>query len=397
MRTHAIFLILFLLVTESFGQMKYEKGYFITNDRERIECLIKNVDWNNNPKEFSYKLNESTDPEKGNLSLVREFGIGNDLKYIRASVRIDRSDRATGLGTQTNPMLTTERLFLKVLDDGKAKLYVYNSSYGRDFFYSVNDTVVKQLVHKRFMDGAAIVENNTYKDQLSEELSYPVSSLGNVTKIQYTAEDLKKYFNVYNHWQGDSVSATANQAKSRYFNLKFAPGVSSTAFSTSKVIGVPDLSSFKKNTRFRIGLEAELLLPFNKDKWGLVIEPTFQSYYFETKSELIHANYKSIEFPIGLRYYFYSNEKARFYLDGFYISNYAVNFNSKVEFYPFTNLIVAPSGSAAFGGGFEHKRLSIEARYYTDRNLFRNYRSFDAYYNRFSLILGYKLIYAKHK
>ena len=54
MKSLTVIMLLFLIVTESFGQIKYEKGYFINNENKKIECLIKNKDWKNNPSEFSY-------------------------------------------------------------------------------------------------------------------------------------------------------------------------------------------------------------------------------------------------------------------------------------------------------------------------------------------------------
>ena len=41
-----------------FTQIRFEKGYFITNYGKRIDCFIKDIDWKNNPTKFDYKLNE---------------------------------------------------------------------------------------------------------------------------------------------------------------------------------------------------------------------------------------------------------------------------------------------------------------------------------------------------
>ena len=70
-----ISLFLLLMVVCSYGQIRFEKGYFITNENQRTECLIKNVDWKNNPHEFLYKLKDRKETQKGTIQSVKEFGI----------------------------------------------------------------------------------------------------------------------------------------------------------------------------------------------------------------------------------------------------------------------------------------------------------------------------------
>jgi len=44
------------------AQIKYEKGYFISNNDSKTECLIYNMDWSINPVEFIYKSTEDAKP-----------------------------------------------------------------------------------------------------------------------------------------------------------------------------------------------------------------------------------------------------------------------------------------------------------------------------------------------
>jgi len=37
------------------SQISYVRGYFIHNSGEKTVCLIRNVDWKNNPQEFDFK------------------------------------------------------------------------------------------------------------------------------------------------------------------------------------------------------------------------------------------------------------------------------------------------------------------------------------------------------
>ena len=54
MKTNLVALIFLLIAKCSFGQIRYENGYYIDNNNRRTECLIKNVDWGNNPKGFIF-------------------------------------------------------------------------------------------------------------------------------------------------------------------------------------------------------------------------------------------------------------------------------------------------------------------------------------------------------
>jgi hypothetical protein len=80
-----------LIVLVSFGQIRFVKGYFIDENNNRTECLIRNEDWANNPKEFKYKLEDSENVLKGRLDSVKEFSLYGFSKYIKVKVKIDRS------------------------------------------------------------------------------------------------------------------------------------------------------------------------------------------------------------------------------------------------------------------------------------------------------------------
>ena len=83
-----VFLFTSILV---FSQIKFEKGYFITNSDSRVECFIKNSDWKNSPVTFEYKINESDKASIKSIAEVKQFEIYNQAKYVRRKVQIDQS------------------------------------------------------------------------------------------------------------------------------------------------------------------------------------------------------------------------------------------------------------------------------------------------------------------
>lgn len=412
MRPVTTFLILFFIASVSFGQIKFEKGYFIDRDNQRIECLIKNLDWKDNPKEFSFKRNESAKPEKVNLNIIREFGINDCCRFIYANVKIDRSTTPIpGVKDQTASVFTRENLFLKVLLEGKASLYGYTDGKIQRFFYTLNDTVVTPLIYKEVHNGEEILKNTDFRQQLWEKLKNPNYSQDQIKRINYTLVELKAFFRSYNESLGVTAKEQVSQKKKSYFNLKITPGMNSSSASLTAVERKqrPQLS-FGSNQSFRIGLEAELILPINNYRWGILFEPAFQAYKADAGGDnaIASLSYQSVEFPVGLRYHFYLNDDSRVFLNGFYVPGFGINMNSELD-YDFINpepesipegpvtLKISPSGNLAFGAGFEYKQFSLEARYYAKKEILSVPRIESSEYNRFSVILGYKFMQAKLK
>lgn len=403
MRPVTTFLILFFIASVSLGQIKFEKGYFINRDNQRIECLIKNLDWKDNPKEFSFKRNESDKPEKVNLNTVREVGINDCCKFIYANVKIDRSTTPiSGVKDQTASVFTRENLFLKVLLEGKASLYGYTDGKIQRYFYTLNDTVVTPLIYKEVHNGSEILKNTDFRQQLWQIFKNPNYSQDQIKRINYTLVELKAFFKNYNENLGVTVTEQISPKKKSYLNLKITPGINSSSASLTAIERTqrPQLS-FDGNLSFRIGLEAELILPFDNYRWGILFEPAFQSYKAEAKGEIVSASlaYQSVEFPVGLRHHFYLSDDARFFLNGFYVPGFGVNMNSKVEYTDpdgiKSTLKIAPSGNFAFGGGFEYKQFCLEARYYAKKEILSGSKIESSEYNRFSVILGYKFMQKK--
>jgi len=401
MRTLTTLLLVFFIAIASFGQIKYEKGYFINNDHQRIECLIKNMDWKFNPVDFTYKLKESGASVKGNLITVREFGITNSSRFVNATVRIDPSNEpAEGAKNELDPVWTRKTLFLRVLLEGKADLYGYEAPKLKRYFYSLNDTAITPLIYKEIQHGSTITKNTGFRQQLWDKLRMPKSSMELIQKVDYTVKDLKQYFKSYNAGFAEPVTELISEAKRSYLNLKLTPGVNTNSEKMTVYgdQGITHDYAFKSKPGFRIGLEAELSIPFDNYKWGILFEPTYQSYTSDAVSDggTASLTLSSVEFPIGLRYYIYINDNTRLYFNGFYILGLALNMDSKVMI-PSTTLgdktySVGSTGNVAFGGGLDYKRFSIETRFYSNKDLFKGARFVSSDYSRFSIVLGYRFM-----
>ena len=144
--------LLTILSIKSFSQIVFEEGYFINESNQKINCLIKNIDWANNPSEFKYKISQDDPVREIDIQKVKEFGITGVTKYIRADVDIDRSGNdINSLGIEKDPVFQKERVFLKVLIEGKASLFIYEERNFTRFFYKMGDSEINQLVYKRYL------------------------------------------------------------------------------------------------------------------------------------------------------------------------------------------------------------------------------------------------------
>ena len=116
--------VLMFLSMQCYSQIIFENGYFIDESNQRIECLVRNMDWRNNPAGFQYKLTDSDDIIEVSIETVREFGINNVSKWVRATVNIDQSSDGHDLSRERNPVFEEKRVFLKVLIEGRASLFL---------------------------------------------------------------------------------------------------------------------------------------------------------------------------------------------------------------------------------------------------------------------------------
>jgi hypothetical protein len=137
------------------------------------------------------------------------------------------------------------------------------------------------MVDKNDHYAIKVAQNLTYVNQLRTQVSCGGLSFRDAAhKMKYRAEYLVKYFLQFNECSGvESTHYIPDKRKKRQaFHLRVTPGVD---FSTSKVESVFSTTEKEYPDRevgFRMGAEAEFVLPFNKNKWVIWIEPTYQTY-----------------------------------------------------------------------------------------------------------------------
>jgi len=391
--------LIFSLMCQS--QNSFNQGYFIDNSGNRVECLIKDVDWKNNPTKFLYKLDNSSKTQTATIIAVEEFAV-NEAKFIRAIVDIDRSYSHMSNATENSkPTFTNEKLFLKVIEEGAANLYYYEEGNLKRFFYSEGDGTIEQLVFKSyFVDSRTLKNNNQFRQQLLSKLNCDNISKSDVESLKYRVEDLRNFFIDYNECKtGTSLSYSKKRDK-KLFRFKLKSGLTSSQL-LFKSISDPEYNVvFDNEIGYRIGLEFESIIPFNNDKWSLFVEANYQKYFSQQSipnpstflSEFLNveANYSRIEIPLGLRHYLYLSDDTSLFLNFNYILIFA--FDSSIDFGTSRSFELSKGTSTAFGLGCSiKKKYSVEIQYDIPREITPGFDDYQSKHNLISLVLGIKL------
>lgn len=397
--------LLFLLVLSitGFAQINFQKGYFINNTGEQVDCLIKNVDWKDNPTVFKYKLSETSEIKTNTIKNVSEFVIIGISKYVRSNVQIDRSSsKLSDLSLNRAPEFKEEELFLKVLVEGDRTLYRYNDNLILRFFYKIDSSEIKQLVYKLYSTAkegnSYFGENEMFRQQLFNNVNCESKTINSFLNISYRQKSLMKVFSAHNECKGGVVENYNQGTKSDWFNLRLRPGANYSSLKIEAPESRDRNVDFGAKASFRFGVEFEFVLPFNNDKWSLFVEPTYQ-YYKNKKKDVYYTpsktidyvvDYKSIEAPVGLRYKVFINDKLNVFFNTAYV--YDFEFGSKINRTLIKDLEVSTRSNIIFGVGGEFAdKFSFEFRFGTSRNLIGDNIYWDSKYNTSSIIFGYKL------
>jgi hypothetical protein len=386
-------LVSFLCLTASYAQINFEKGYFINNSNEKIDCYIKNLDWKSNPTEFTYKTTIDGEKATAEISTVKEFGVENEFKYQRYTVDIDRSTDAVGdLSPFKEPMFNREQLFLKVLVQGKASLYGYKDRNLKRYFYSKDAIGVTQLVYKNYkIDEFSKAQNTMYKQQLWNNARCEIEDQAIVNRVAYKKRDLVKYFVNFNTCSKvDFEDFAKNKNSVGTFGINLRPGFNSSSIEYERLNGSTYDTKYDNEIAFRIGVEFEFVMPFNKNKWSFIVEPTYQSFKAE-KSEFVSIDYSSIEVPMGVRHYMYLNEKSKLFINLQAVLDFPNN--SKLNYRENASLKLRSKPNLAFGFGYKYgDKFSIELRGHSHRNVLDGFVGWKSAYKTTSLILGYSIL-----
>ncbi len=392
------------LCLTSNAQIAYENAYFITNSGERIDCLIKNVDWKNNPDSFEYKISENGPLEKGLPLNVKEFGFSDGTKFIGTKVKIDRSsDLTEKLSYEKQPDFNDEALFLKVLVEGSAKLHGYTQEGLRRFYLQMGNGAIEPLVYKKYStDDAIIRENVAFRQKLLNTLECNSVSNQEIANIKYTTKTLVKLFQRYNKCMDSGYEIERPEQKKTKLNLWLNPSVTSNNFKVSNGLETQYTFDFPSTIGLRLGTALELVLPYNKNKWSVFVEPTYQKYTSDrqversfnfSEGDIFDASitYSSIELPVGVRHYMFLNDLSKLSIEVAFVHDFTMNSNINID--QTDDLTIDSNENFAFGIGYVFKNtFQFQIRYQLPRNILDNYVFWSSEFTTLNFTLGYRLL-----
>jgi hypothetical protein len=215
-------------------------------------------------------------------------------------------------------------------------------------------------------------ENNKFRMQIWNHLKCESVSMQSLEFLSYSVSDLTRFFVKYNDCHNVNYVNFENIQKKDLFNLSLKAGAANTMLSVPNYTTGREVN-FDSKSGFEYGIEVEFIFSFNKNKWALVIEPTYQSYKssktvkFQENGRPVEAasiDYSSFQLPIGVRHNFFLNEDSKIFIN--YFQAFHFPFKSSIEFefsgnYEYKDLYNA---FQIFGIGYKFlNKYSIEYRY----------------------------------
>jgi hypothetical protein len=146
-----------------------------------------------------------------------------------------------------------------------------------------------------------------------------------------------------------------------------------------------------------------LVLPFNKNKWSIVIEPTYQNYTAEKTIEsdvtvgdklVSKVSYHAIEVSLSLRHYFYINNNSKVFVNGTFLIDTTVDpflRYDRIDNSNIHSLPINPDTLLTLGVGYKlNDKYIIEIRYLPKRKFLHSV-FWESNYKTFSVIFGYTI------
>lgn len=292
-------------------------------------------------------------------------------------------------------------MFLKLLVKEKADLYSYVHANTRLFYYQLDDDDITILEHKEYLnDDNQVLKNQQNKSKLYSTLKCNSIDMDLIINLDYKSQDLINFMTIYNTCMNELSYTHKKKVREKVFNITIRPGINLSNAKISSTRNSFTSFDFGEQTTFRFGVEFEYILPFNNNKWSLILEPTYQHYKSEKTfdrspspvTEILitsKIDYSSIEMPFGVRHYSYLSSKSNLFLNASVI----LDLPTTSETEHLDNRFEGES-NINFGLGFGynyHKKFSIEARLQTQRELLDKETAFNLKYTTMSIIFGYTI------
>lgn len=364
-----LFLATVLLISLNlFGQITYEKGYFVDLRGNKTECFILNKGWMNNPEFINYKISQDGQVLKISTNDLDLLHL-SDITFERHLVDYDTSSNTISeLSSKRSFDYIEKSLFLKLLVDGKAKLYYYKKKNIADkfFYFSPTENKVRPLSYKRYLTSDnSISTNEQYKQTLFNLLQSEKLKKSAFTNLSYSQNSLVRIFQKYNY-DGGGLGLNKrdnNKSKIRY---KVNGGVSISLISVAFPSNDESVD-FEKAPNLTIDFEVENILKFGKNKWSLFGGVGYEKFTFRDEQSDFWLSI--LKGTFGARHYIFLNDKSKLFLN--VKANAITPLDYTFEPDPVFD-IFSLDWNYTLGVGYDNSLLQLNANYNTEGLIFEN-------------------------
>lgn len=379
-----IFITLFFLLiinTLAHSQKELIKGYIITPDFKRINGFIANYGREDSSDKYVFTKSGKDSIFYLSPDSIREFGTDGGPRFIMAEILIEVSDnKVENINDSTEFTLKwiKKKAFIEELFVGSlASLYYYNYNNIDQYYLQIKHGKLIPLIYKNYIYSNnnsgfdhRIIENNAYKQILFNLLKCKNGSKPK-KNVNYTRKSLIDFLQKYHECNDANYTSKIETTSATRFNFKASYFASFINYGIND--GTTGYYDFLNKVNSTGGLEVEYLLPFNRYILSLFIESSYQyysgTYYYPHNPKEITVNYKAIELPVGINYYFHLNKNNHIYARAAAVINFLLK-DSYLSLYKDDNRYELNSPVNVYVGiGYNFKRLGIEYRYYTTQNI----------------------------
>lgn len=303
-------LILFMLTASVFAQQKFQLGYYTTISGQTVKGEISEVEAINSTKSIKFRKKNK------NVLLVGTDSVINVKSgasfFSKKQFQIDPSPNfdIESMSTDSSFKLEERTSFLKLLVEGNYKLYKYTENGNTYFFYEDALGEIITLKYKKHINNRnEISENKAFIQQLESLADINILDRSAVSKLKYTETDLIKYFISIN---GDSYKY---KSKSKV-KFNFFVGYSNHSMD---IDFVTDLAA-QQYSHLMIMPEIEYILDVNnKNQTSFYFNLRLHNFkkdfveFYERENWHHKVDYASLVASLGVKQYFLSSNKFKFY------------------------------------------------------------------------------------
>ncbi|HET6256135.1 MAG TPA: hypothetical protein VFE32_18810 [Puia sp.] len=206
--------------------------------------------------------------------------------------------------------------------------------------------------------------------------------------IRYEEKAFVRYFTAYNSCVKSPYTDFWTKTGKTIIHLNIRPGMDlGSATFIDNTFANPQKYNFGNQVSFRIGVELELLLPFNRNKWAVVVEPAYRSYTGKTSG--LQVDYKAFQFLLGGRY-FLIDGPSKWYLTAAIYGDFPTNSSLAYEN---SDLSFVARFGASVSAGYRYKdRLGLELKYSPPQPVLANYLALGMKLSTASAILSFRIL-----